>query len=58
MYDMYPWDEGSAGDVGDIAAAIEPESAVSAVQVALDRRDNGGDPATAPGTPTASPARQ
>ena len=52
MYDMYPWDEGSAAD------AIEPESAVSAVQVALDRRDNGGDPATAPGTPTASPARQ
>ena len=55
MYDMYPWDEGSAADVAD---AIEPEPAVSAVQVALDRRDNGGDPATAPGTPTASPARQ
>jgi hypothetical protein len=52
VYDMYPWDEGSAAD------AVEPESAVSAVQVALDRRDNGGDPVTVPGTPTASPARQ
>jgi hypothetical protein len=58
VYDMYPWDEGSAADAADVADAVQPEPAVSAVQVALDRRDNGGDPATAPGTPTASPARQ
>jgi hypothetical protein len=40
------------------ASTPGPESAVSAVQVALDRRDNGGDPAAAPAMPTASPARQ
>ena len=61
MYDMYPWDEGSAADVAD---AVQPEPAVSAVQVALDRRDNGGE-ATAEaaevavdGTLSAGPTRQ
>ena len=52
MYDMYPWDKRSAADAG------KPAPAINAVQVALDRRDNGGDPAAAPGTPTTSPARQ
>ncbi len=52
MSDMYPWDQRSADD------ATEREPAVTAVQVALDRRDNGGDPAAAPGPRTASPARQ
>ena len=30
----------------------------NAVQVALDRRDNGGEAAAAPGTPAAGPTRQ
>ena len=55
MYDMYPWDKRPAAD------ARKPEPAVNAVQIALDRRDNGGD-ATAGGavetTPTAGPTRQ
>ena len=106
MYDMYPWDEGSAASgtettstdmasantasantasanavaadpVGPESAATgsagpgtarsgalarvprpRPEPGISAVQVALDRRDNGGDPAAAPGTSPSSPARQ
>ena len=36
MYDMYPWDQ--PADAGE-----EATEAVQAVQVALDRRDNGGD---------------
>ena len=52
MYDMYPWPKHSADDTA------KPEPAIKAVQVALDRRDNGGDPAAAPGTPTAGPTRQ
>ena len=40
MYDMYPWNQ--PADAGD-----ETAEAVEAVQVALDRRDNGGDAATA-----------
>jgi hypothetical protein len=35
-----------------------PGTPLSAVQVALDRRDNGGDGAAAPGTPPSAPARQ
>ena len=52
MYDMYPWHQRSEADPG------KPEPALHAVQVALDRRDNGGDAAPAPGTPTAGPTRQ
>jgi hypothetical protein len=51
VYDMYPWDRQSAD-------TAKPAPAVNAVQVALDRRDNGGDPAPAPGTPATGPARQ
>jgi hypothetical protein len=36
MYNMYPWDQ--PADASD-----EASEAVHAVQVALDRRDNGGD---------------
>ncbi len=36
MYNMYPWDQ--PADASD-----EATEAVQAVQVALDRRDNGGD---------------
>ena len=52
MYDMYPWPAHSAADTA------KPDPAINAVQVALDRRDNGGAAAAAPGTPTAGPARQ
>jgi hypothetical protein len=38
--------------------AGQPGPAIGAVQVALDRRDNGGDAAAPSRTPTASPARQ
>jgi hypothetical protein len=76
VYDMYPWDEGSAASGTDTASTDtasagtarfgalarlprpRPEPGISAVQVALDRRDNGGDPAAAPGTSPSSPARQ
>ncbi len=54
MYDMYPWDKRSAAD----SRPPEQRSATRAVQVALDRRDNGGDAATAPGAPPAGPTRQ
>ncbi len=36
MYDMYPWDQPAD-------ASEESTEAVQAVQVALDRRDNGGE---------------
>ena len=55
MYDMYPWADRPAADTR------KPEPAINAVQIALDRRDNGGD-ATAEiavaGTPAAGPTRQ
>jgi hypothetical protein len=55
VYDMYPWDDRPAADTS------KPEPAVNAVQIALDRRDNGGD-ATAEvaveTTPPAGPTRQ
>ena len=38
VYDMYPWDQPADQD---LSRAEDP--AVRAVQVALDRRDNGGD---------------
>jgi hypothetical protein len=39
VYDMYPWNQ--PADASDDAT-----EAVQAVQVALDRRDNGGDAST------------
>ena len=52
MYDMYPWHKRSAAD------SPKPGPAINAVQVALDRRDNGGDAAATPSAPTPGPARQ
>ena len=46
MYDMYPWgdpaDSGSAEPRNFVPRHV-PAAAIRAVQVALDRRDNGGD---------------
>ncbi len=72
MYDMYPWDSASQGDYppSPLRSRRDPAPETSheafparAVQVALDRRDNGGEAAgepTAPParTPTSAPARQ
>jgi hypothetical protein len=56
VYDMYPWDDRPAA-----TAPHAPQGAIKAVQIALDRRDNGGD-ATAEvavdSTPPAGPTRQ
>jgi hypothetical protein len=52
VYDMYPWDKRAAATAG------KPGPAVNAVQIALDRRDNGGDAAAVPGTPATGPTRQ
>jgi hypothetical protein len=57
MYDMYPWDGRSVPDTSPAG----PRPATEAVQIALDRRDNGGDAAGAVATahrPTAGPTRQ
>ena len=51
MYDMYHWDSSvpateDSGDTGRARArgtGSRPPAAAQAVQVALDRRDNGGD---------------
>lgn len=46
MYDMYHWDSAvpATEDSGDTGRASgRPVAAAQAVQVALDRRDNGGD---------------
>jgi hypothetical protein len=54
MYDMYPWNDRPA-------SASAPKGAIKAVQIALDRRDNGGDATAevaAASTPTAGPTRQ
>ena len=65
MYDMYPWDSASQGDYppeplrsrsnqksGQKTLETSP---ARAVQIALDRRDNGGAPAApAPGMPAAA----
>ena len=53
MYDMYPWNK-RPGE----SRRRKPGPATNAVQVALDRRDNGGDAAATPGAPTSGPARQ
>jgi hypothetical protein len=52
VYDMYPWDARGDGprtrppaprDGNDNGNATGQDLAIHAVQVALDRRDNGGD---------------
>ncbi len=64
MYDMYPWDSASQGDYppsplrsrrDPAPGAPREASPARAVQVALDRRDNGGEAA---GEPTPAPAPQ
>jgi hypothetical protein len=66
VYDMYPWDSASQGDYPPEplrswkapAPAVEASPA-QAVQVALDRRDNGGDAASQTATgPTPGRTRQ
>jgi hypothetical protein len=64
VYDMYPW--GDPADAGSaeprnfeprpVAAGPRhvPAAAIRAVQVALDRRDNGGDAVAAAAPPAAS----
>ena len=66
MYEMYPWDEHAAADAGQAGRRAQARArAAHAVQVALDRRDNGGDAASAEAGaaarrawPSAGPARQ
>jgi hypothetical protein len=52
VYDMYPWDDSSPDRRRPAATR-----ATDAVQIALDRRDNGGDAAPAVST-VAGPASQ
>jgi len=60
VYDMYPWDSASPEE----RPSQTPAGAVKAVQIALDRRDNGGDATDATAavgaasTPPAGPTRQ
>ena len=68
MYDMYPWDSASQGDYppepmrSRRAQKTRETSPARAVQIALDRRDNGGDAAAvashaaAPASHAAAPA--
>ena len=66
MYDMYPWDSASQGDyppepLRSRRGRKTRETPAQAVQIALDRRDNGGDavPASQPAAlPAASLTRQ
>jgi hypothetical protein len=63
MYDMYPWPRHAPAEHGESGrtSAQARARATQAVQIALDRRDNGGDPqgpAGAPAEPAAGPARQ
>ncbi len=56
MYDMYPWDDSSP----ERRRPAAPR-ATDAVQIALDRRDNGGDAAAVAATasqPPVGPTRQ
>jgi hypothetical protein len=51
VYDMYPWNQSADSRDGALRAgpsARYPAQATRAVQVALDRRDNGGDSAASP----------
>jgi hypothetical protein len=60
VYDMYPWDSASQGDYPPepLRSRRNPKpretSPARAVQIALDRRDNGGDAVPA-SPPAASP---
>jgi hypothetical protein len=60
VYDMYPWDSASQGDYppepmrSRRAQKTRETSPARAVQIALDRRDNGGD-ASAPHASAATP---
>jgi hypothetical protein len=67
VYDMYPWDSASQGDYppepmrSRRAQKTRETSPARAVQIALDRRDNGGDaaaaaPPAAAAAPHAAPA--
>ncbi len=61
MYDMYPWDSASQGDYPPepLRSRRSPktrETPARAVQIALDRRDNGGD--AVPAGQSAVPAGQ
>ena len=65
MYDMYPWDNPADSASAETrnsgprsvlpgprhVSAAESPAAIRAVQVALDRRDNGGDAVAAAGRP-------
>ena len=61
MYDMYPWDSASQGDYppepmrSRRAQKTRETSPARAVQIALDRRDNGGDASAAPNAAAAAP---
>jgi len=64
MYDMYPWDSDSQGDYPPSPLRSRrnspPKTPVEtsparAVQVALDRRDNGGDAQGLAGLPATPP---
>jgi hypothetical protein len=62
VYDMYPWDSASQGDYppepmrSRRAQKTRETSPARAVQIALDRRDNGGDTsAPAPHASAAAP---
>jgi hypothetical protein len=67
VYDMYPWDSASQGDYppepmrSRRAQKTRETSPAQAVQIALDRRDNGGDAAAphaaAPTRPQPAPTR-
>jgi hypothetical protein len=62
VYDMYPWDARADGPrtpaPRNSVDNTQKDPATAAVQVALDRRDNGGDAAPPKANPAkASPAR-
>ena len=62
MYDMYPWDSASQSDYppepmrSRRAQKTRETSPARAVQIALDRRDNGGDASAAAPHAAAPPA--
>jgi hypothetical protein len=72
VYDMYPWDNPADSASAETrnsgprsvlpgprhGSVAESAAAIRAVQVALDRRDNGGDSIAGAGQPPASRTRQ